>query len=398
MNPLLRPLLAALAASLAFAMMPAVATADLAPAARVLPDHHPTTLLVKVADGHDPARIHRRAGFPVLNRIRPLGIDVVRVPRGQVLPALRRYDQMPGVEYAEPNIVIRLSSMPDDAQVDDQYALQRIRAPRGWQRYGNRWRPRGGGRIAIIDSGIDVTHPEFAGKITHCRSWLTGIGVAAPTCQDVQVHGTHVAGIAAAIANNGSGIAGVAFDAEIMALQAFNTSGMALNADVLAAMVYAAKNGADVANYSFGGPTGSRAQRDAVAFAAGRKVVQVAASGNTGNSGVDFPARLRRVIAVGATDERERRADFSSTGKAVEIAAPGDAILSTLPGTAVYGRLSGTSMAVPHVAGAAALLRAEGYSAAQTRRRLRSGADDLGPAGRDAEFGYGRLNVNRSLR
>ena len=395
-----RLLLAVLVLAVAFSAMPEESNMAAAATAHAATDgeFHPTTVLVKVAAGHDPARVHRRAGFRVLNRIRPLGIDVVRVPRGEVLSAVRRYQALAGVQYAEPNFVLRLSSLPDDGQIDHQYALQRIRAPRAWERYGNRWRSRGGARIAIVDSGIDRLHPEFAGKITHCRRWITGTGAAAPGCQDLQVHGTHVAGIAAAIANNGSGIAGVAFDAEIMALQAFNTAGAALNADVLAAMVYAARNGADVANYSFGGPDHSKAQRDAVAFAASRGVVQVAAAGNAGKRGVDYPARLRQVIAVSATDARDRLADFSSYGRAVEVAAPGDAILSTLPGTALYGELSGTSMAAPHVAGAAALLRAQGYSAEQTRRRIRTGADDLGADGRDGRFGYGRLNAGRSLR
>lgn len=408
MKPLLRPLIAVLAAALALSVMPerpeaaadtVVASERVAADRATLPAHHPTTLLVKVAPGRDPAGVHRRAGFAAVNRLRPLGVDVVRVPRGALTTALRRYQSMPGVQYAEPNFVLTLGGMPDDPYARDQYALRRIRAPRAWRRYGNRWRPRGGGRIAIIDSGIDRLHPEFLGKITHCRSWLTGIGVAAASCQDAQAHGTHVAGIAAATANNGIGIAGVAFDADIMALQAFNTTGSALNADVLAAMVYAARNGAQVANYSFGGPTDSRALRDAVAFVASRGVVQVAAAGNTGKRGVDFPARLRRVIAVSATDERDRFAEFSAFGKTVEVAAPGEVILSTMPGGGlVYGSFSGTSMAVPHVSGVAALLRAKGYSPAQTRRRIRAGADDLGPAGRDARFGYGRLNANRSLR
>ena len=400
MQPLIRLCAAALAAVLAFSLAPeAPATAAPArPATTALADHHATTLLVKVIPGVDARRLHRRAGFAVLNRIRPLGIDVVAVAEGEVPTALRRYLAMPQVEYAEPNYVLRLADAPDDDALSDQYALRRIRAGRAWQRYGHRWRSRGGARIAIIDSGIDRLHPEFAGKITHCRSWMTGVGVAAGSCQDMQVHGTHVAGIAAATANNGQGIAGVAFDAEIMALQAFNTAGTALNADVLAAMVYAARNGADVANYSFGGPADSQAQRDAVAFVASRKVVQVAAAGNTGKRGVDYPARLRKVIAVSGTDARDRLGDFSSFGRAVELAAPGDAILSTLPGTVVYGELSGTSMAAPHVSGVAALLRAEGYSPRQTRRRLRTGADDLGPAGRDGTYGYGRLNAARSLR
>jgi thermitase len=363
-----------------------------------LPAHHPTTILVKVADGHRPAAVHRRAGYDVANRIRPLGIDVVAVPQGGVLTALQRYGAMPAVAYAEPNVVVRLSATPNDSMLPDQYALSKIRARRGWDRYGRAWRASGGARIAIIDSGIDQTHPEFSGKVTHCRSWLTGLGVGTPGCQDLQVHGTHVAGIAAAKANNGAGIAGVAFDAEIMALQAFNSTGSALSADLVAAMVYAVRNGADVANYSFGGRTDSQAQRDAVRLAARRGIVQVAAAGNTGTAGVDFPARLGRVIAVAATDDNDARAGFSSFGRTVELAAPGDLVLSTVPGSVLYMRMSGTSMAAPHVAGLAALLRAKGYTPAQTRRRLRTSARDLGPEGRDREFGYGLVNAARSLR
>ena len=402
MKRVLRPLVPALAVTLAFSLAPApsatATTEALAQAGALLGEHHPTTLLVKVAAGHDPQRIHRRAGFAVLNRIRPLGIDVVRVPEGGIVAALRRYGEMPAVDYAEPNYILRLAAMPNDDMAPDQYALRSIRAPRAWQRYGRPWRARGGARIAIIDSGIDRLHPEFAGRITHCRSGLAGIGAAVPGCQDVQVHGTHVTGIAAAAANNSIGIAGVAFDAEIMALQAFNTSGQALNADVLAAMVYAAQNGADVANYSFGGRTDSQAQRDAVRLAARRGIVQVAAAGNTGTAGVDFPARLGRVIAVAATDDNDARAGFSSFGRTVELAAPGDLVLSTVPGSVLYMRMSGTSMAAPHVAGLAALLRAKGYTPAQTRRRLRTSARDLGPEGRDREFGYGLVNAARSLR
>lgn len=355
------------------------------------------TILVRVADGASRSGVHRRAGYTPVGRIGALNIDVVEVPGGDVTDALRAYRQQQHVVYAERNRTMALASRPDDHMFDGQYALRRIRAPKGWSRYGKAWRARGGARLAVIDSGIDRMHPEFAGKVTHCRNWLTGFAVGAPGCQDSQFHGTHVAGIAAATANNGTGIAGVAYDAEIMALQAFNSSGLAVMADIVAAIVYAAHNGADVANYSFSGPTDSRALRDAVAYAARRDVVQVGAAGNTGELGVEYPARLKRVIAVGATDLTDARAEFSTFGKPVEVAAPGEDILSVFP-LGFYVEFSGTSMAAPHVAGLAALLRAEGYSPAQTRKRIRRGADDLGPPGRDRDFGFGLINVNRSLR
>ncbi|MPZ71732.1 MAG: S8 family serine peptidase [Nitriliruptorales bacterium] len=307
------------------------------------------------------------------------------------------YRSLRDVAYVEPNRRVQVSATPNDTYVGDQYALSRIRARRGWSEYGRLWRRQGGAAIAIIDSGIDVFHPELGGKLFDCRSFMTGTGLAAPGCQDSQFHGTHVAGIAAGIANNRTGIAGVAFDAPIMVLQAINSSGYGFTADVAAAMVYAAKNRAKVASYSFSSPESSRAERDAVAYAASRGVVQVGATGNSGARGVQYPAGLSQVIAVGATNRRHKRAAFSTYGPQVEVVAPGKGILSTLPGAAVYGELSGTSMAAPHVAGLAALLRAKGYGAPRTRRLIRRGANDLGSAGRDAKYGYGRINVARTL-
>ena len=302
-------------------------------------------------------------------------------------------------------ILVRVRNADRDAvhAATGYTVANRIRARAGWSDYGHLWRKTGGARLAIIDSGIDRLHPEFSGRVSHCRSWMTGIGVGAPICQDSQVHGTHVAGIAAATANNRHGIAGIAFDSRIMALQAFNSSGNALTADVAAAMVYAARNGAKAANYSFSATEPSRTERAAVRFAHNRGVVQVAAAGNDGDAedpkdrGVQYPARYDEVLAVSATNARDTLAAYSSRGPQLDVAAPGTAIISTIPGTLLYARLDGTSMAAPHVAGLAALLRADGFGAAETRRRIRDGADDLGRAGHDSKYGHGRINLARSI-
>lgn len=354
-----------------------------------------TTVLVGVGAAHREA-VHDAAGYPVANRIRGIGVDVVRVPADSVSAALATFRALPGVRYAERNRVVRLTATPNDPYVRDQYALARIRARGGWGDYGHLWNSTGGARLAIVDSGIDMTLPEFAGKVSHCRRWLTGVGIGAPGCQDDMFHGTHVAGIAAARANNSKGIAGVAFNSPIMALQAFNSAGTALTADIAAAMVYAANNGARAANYSFSAEQPSSTEREAVAYARRRGVVQVAAAGNTGEGTVQYPARYSQVIAVSATNARDRLAGFSSYGRGTEVAAPGAGVLSTLP-AGLYMRLDGTSMAAPHVAGLAALLRDQGYGPKATRVRIRDSADDLGPAGRDSRYGYGRINMRRAL-
>lgn len=400
LNRLMRKLLALIlaTATLAAAALPAVAETTGATAAA----ERTTTVLVRVPRNASAA-VHDRAGYTLANRVTGVGIDVVVVPRSEVDIAIARYEGMPEVRYAERNRVVRLAATPNDEFVDDQYALTRIRARGGWSDYGHLWRRTGGARLAVIDTGIDRLHPEFAGRISHCRSWLTGTGTGVSGCQDTQFHGTHVAGIAAATANNRQGIAGVAFDSQIMALQAFNSSGVALTSDIVAAIVYAARNGAKVANYSFSGAQPTRSQHAAVRFAAERGVVQVAAAGNDGDApdpddrNVQYPAAYPQVIAVSATNSRDNLAAYSSRGRDVEVAAPGTGILSTIPGTLLYARLDGTSMAAPHVAGLAALLREQGYGPWETRRRIRAGADDLGPDGRDDKFGYGRINVARSV-
>lgn len=356
-----------------------------------------TTLLVRVAPGADRAAIHASVGAQILNRIRGIGVDVVAVPTAKVAAILDSYAAKSEIVYAERNRLVSTAATPNDPNFDAQYGLRRINAPAGWSEYGNLWQRQGGARIAIVDTGIDMAHLELGPKVVYCRSFLTGTGTSTPGCQDSQVHGTHVAGIAAAIANNGLGIAGVAFDAPIMSLQVLNSSGYGFTADVAAAIIDAARNGAKVANYSLSSPQGSRTERAAVEFAAGRGVVQVGAAGNTGKRGVQYPARLPQVIAVSATNARDQLAGFSTYGDEVDVAAPGANILSTIPGTVLLGRLSGTSMASPHVAGLAALLRAEGYGKRRTRELILEAATDLGPAGRDDKYGFGRINVARSL-
>ena len=400
----MRRTIALAAAALAALALSAPATAATAPAPAPVPAaaeqvlaYDPTTVLVGVGAAERDA-VHKAAGYRVLNRIGGIGVDVVRVPRNAVLEAVDVYRALPGVRFAEPNRVVTLTARPNDEFVGDQYALDRISMFGGWSDYGRLWQRSGGARLAIVDSGIDMFHPEFAGRVSHCRNWLSGTGMGANGCQDSMFHGTHVAGIAAATANNDrQGIAGVAFNSPIMALQAFNSSGKALIADIAAAMVYAARNGAKVSNYSFSAETGTATERRAVEYAASRGVVQVAAAGNTGYKGVQYPAAYKQVIAVSATNGKDSLASFSTYGKDVEVAAPGAQILSTIPGTLLYARLDGTSMAAPHVAGLAALLRDQGFGPSRTRERIRNGATDLGPDGRDQKFGYGRIDARASL-
>ena len=338
----------------------------------------------------------------------------------------------------------------------DLWGLQKLGVESAWDR------SRGAGVVvAVLDTGIDETHADLAGQvwrnpgemgivpqtgadrrtngidddgngyIDDWRGWDFASSDNAP--DDGHGHGTHVSGTIAAAADNGAGIAGVAPLAKIMALKVLNDQGAGGIAGIAAGIVYAADNGARVLNLSLGGAmTGPTVLSDAVSHAHDvRDAVVVAAAGNSttdiGTPGFGIaPASLRDVMAVSAFDGADRPASFSNYGLKVDLAAPGGgdaapaggyeparSILSlkavnartemTGNGQLVVGerylRQAGTSMAAPHVAGVAALVRAlrPSLSAEQVRQAMRRGADDVGIAGFDRESGYGRVNANRAL-
>jgi subtilisin len=267
-----------------------------------------------------------------------------------------------------------------------------------------------GVRVAVIDTGIDYTHPDLAANYAGGYDFVNDDSDP----MDDHRHGTHVAGIVAAV-SNGLGVVGVAPDVELYALKVLDSTGFGWWSDVIAALQWAVDHGIQVTNNSYADdsdvdpsapePAALRAAFDG-AEAAG--VLHVAAAGNSGNANgtgdnVPYPARFASVVAVAATDYSNSRASFSSTGPAVELAAPGVEIYSTALGGG-YGSGSGTSFASPHAAGAAALViaagatddNANGRTNDEVRAVLMQSADDLGAAGRDALYGWGLVNAARA--
>jgi subtilisin family serine protease len=216
------------------------------------------------------------------------------------------------------------------------------------------------------------------------------------------MHGTHVAGTIAAKANNATGVAGVAFNSTLSICKALYTAaGTGLTSDVANCINWTHTRGAKVISMSLGGGD-SATLKNAVANAwkggAATGSVLVAAAGNDGDSTLNYPAAYPEVVSVAATDHNDARASFSNANADVEIAAPGVNVLSTIPG-GQYAELSGTSMATPHVSGVAGVLRQlfPADTAAGIRTRLTSAVDDLGPAGRDPSFGFGRSNLCKAV-
>ena len=220
--------------------------------------------------------------------------------------------------------------------------------------------------------------------------------IVAGRCVDDNGHGTHVAGTAAAIANNGRGVAGVAFNSPLAICKALDRSGAGAVAGIANCVGYLAANGAKVISMSLGTTADSATLRNAITAASGSALV-LAAAGNTGNSAPNYPAFYPEVVSVAATDNRDQRAPFSTFNADVEVAAPGVNILSTWNNGA-YNVISGTSMATPHAAGVAAVIA--GRYASQTpafwRGKLTGAVDDLAAAGRDPQTGFGRVNLQQA--
>ena len=316
----------------------------------------------------------------------------------------------PGVEYAEPNYIRTIEATTTDAHFTRQWALENtgqilasttssgtteadIDAPEAWTLSKGT-----GVVVAVIDTGIDYTHPDLAdnmwdgssctiasstplGGCTHGYDFYENDGNPAPS-NSSERHGTHVSGIIAAEMNNGIGIAGVAPEAKIMALRVGSTTLSSLA--IVRAIDFASENGARIINASFSGPSASDAERDAIANFGSRGGLFIAAAANYSESIEDvraYPASydLENIISVAATDENDMLADFSNHGEvSVDLGAPGNLVYSTTP--TGYAYLDGTSMAAPHVAGVTALLKAyhpTSFTAVQIKAALLASGEPL---------------------
>lgn len=289
---------------------------------------------------------------------------------------------------------VTLQSPAADSLRSNQWALDRLAAGATWSDYST------GARavVAVIDTGVAGGHPDLAGQLTSAGAdYVTGSGDGRT---DPHGHGTHVAGIVAAVRDNGIGIVGLAPSSKVMPIRVLDENGSGWSSDIARAVIYAADNGADVANLSLGGPDQDAPTQTAVNYAMAKGVVVVAAAGNdrTAGNATNYPAAYPGVLAVASTERDDTSSSFSNTGPYVDIAAPGGRILSTVPGG--YSYLSGTSMATPYVAATAALVAdvtGGTVTTEQFERRLTASAWDLGPAGWDEEFGYGLTNPQQTL-
>ncbi len=252
-----------------------------------------------------------------------------------------------------------------------------------------------GVKVAILDSGIDLTHPDL--KIAGQKTFVAGTTSA----QDDYGHGTMVAGIIAA-RDNGIGVVGIAPEASIYAVKVLDSSGSGKISDIINGLQWAIDNGMQVVNMSFGGGPWPRAGEEAIIRAGNAGIVLVAGAGSEGNAdgsgdNISYPASYNGVIPVGAVDQQLKRLSNSGTGMSLEMVAPGEGINTTARGGG-YGLFGETSAATAHVSGAAALLIDAGVTNnLEIRRRLRDTALDLGAPGWDPQYGKGLVNVYKAI-
>lgn len=381
----------------------------------------PGRVLVKSREGAQAASVVSTLasqGVQVIDTIPRLGYSVLSVPAGSELEWTDRLTANPGIEHAEPDFIRSILRVPDDWFFNNkksdgyywQWNLHAINAAEAWDiTTGTPNAP-----IAIVDTGVDDRHDDLKGKVVFRADFVNEENL----WDGLGFHGTHVAGIAAANTNNASnpsfvragGVAGASWNATLLSIKVADHFGKAKDSDAVAGIVLAADSGARIINLSFGGEDYSQVLQDAINYAHGLGILVVSAAGNcadpltylqndchTVNPPI-YPAADQNVLAVAATSSDNQRAVFSEHGSYVAIAAPGDRIVSTVPNMD-FGTTGGTSMASPHVAAVANLIWAVNPSLTnvQVANIITSTATEMGPPGRDIEFGHGLLNAQAAL-
>lgn len=359
-------------------------------------------------------------------------------PKFPVEEVLSAYRRLALIDRADPDHLASAQLLPDDPDLYRQWGLRNtgqeykpgrrgaagadIQAASAWDRnIGNR-----DIIVAVIDSGVQADHPDLAANVWHNPGEIPANGIDDDNngfiddyygwnfvqrpdsggrlvgynnnTADDNGHGTAMSGVIGAVGNNGRGTCGVNWQTTLMPVKVLDNNGLGTTFEIASGIVYAVSNGAKVLNLSLGGPDETAVESDAVAFAVSAGCFLAAAAGNLGTPQVFYPAGYDGVTGVGATDDEDDHAAFSNFNDAVDLSAPGVSIYATFPGS-TYDYCTGTSPATAFVAGAAAWLLGD-YSiltGPDVEAVLEDFAVDLGAAGWDPFFGWGRLMMNINI-
>jgi subtilisin family serine protease len=352
----------------------------------------PGRLLIKPRSSINESNLAARLGSHGARHSHKLAhsnVRVVDVPLSRMSAAMAALRKDSDIEFVERDGVGQAAFVPDDSLVvlGTEWHLAKIMAPAAWD-----YSTGSNVIVAVLDSGINAAHPEFAGRILPGYNFVS----ATSDCSDDFGHGTAVAGTVGAAGNNDMGVAGIAFGCSILPVKVVDWSGFAAYSDIASGIYYAVDHGARVINISVAGDSPSATLQAAIDYAWSNNVVVVAAAGNNSNDTPQYPAACSHAVAVSATEATDSLAVFSSFGSYVTVSAPGDNIWTTQRDLSnPYGPWRGTSFASPIAAGiiALALSANPSLSNEQLVSLLRSTSDDLGATGYDVFFGAGRVNA-----
>jgi len=330
-------------------------------------------------------------------------------PGADIAEAIKELNRNPAVRYAEPDYLARELATPNDPLYDAQWALARIEMPQAWDvETGSTDTV-----IAVIDAGLDIDHPDLQNQLWTNPGEIPGNGIDDDNngyvddihgwnivddnsdLSDNTGHGTEVAGVIAAEANNSTGIAGVCWNCRLMVVKVVQSGGVANYSDIIAGIEYARNKGVEIINLSLGGYADSLTLQETVE-AASETTVLVGGAGNDNKEIPFYPAAYDAVVAVAGTDAADQKVDTSNYGAWVDVSAPGAGIRTTFDG-GTYGDASGTSMAVPFVSGLAGLLRSRhgDWSPTLVKAHLLQAVDAIDGANPSytGMLGSGRVNA-----
>lgn len=329
------------------------------------------------------------------NSLRPageipaLGVRVVRVSAAAAAKVMAALSKHKDVEYVEPDAEAKAVATVNDPGFSSQWHLATIQAPAAWDLQTGSEQL----QVAVIDTGVNAAHPD-AGRVAGGYDFVNGDADAT----DDNGHGTAVAGCISPVTNNALGIAGLSWNSVVLPVKVLDASGSGSYSAIANGIIYAADWGARILNLSLGGTSNSTTLQNAVNYAWNKGCVIVAAAGNNGNSTAFYPAACNNVVAVSATRSNDTRPTWSNYGSYVDLSAPGENIWTLDNGTG-YRYISGTSFSSPIVAGVLALMASTGpRSNAELVELLLTNVDDIGTAGYDTYYGYGRVNAFRAVQ